>query len=387
MVVGEVTVAVAGAMIDSAANLALQSILTSRDKSDEEKTVMALATLKEFMKNKMDNCSRVFFSHEVNTNQRLCNSVAVEEFHTCYFDECSMQAQRLCTAGTGGIFVVYEKRGMGKSLAAISLLTMRHGRAPQRGVYFGGSVGFESGDHYYASLLDHWFVQGLSISFNPTILARAILDALPSDLKFLKEGKASGLKEIPSIREHFLAQASRKPGGMPVLVFDDVDIKFEDHDSTLSPEKQMDNLRLSMGTAHTFFAALMSRAYERGVIIFVVTSSLLVAKYFQALNDGSKSRTFKKLTDTEGFTCQKFGWSTEKRFEFLKNRNSGNATKVAERVLQSLAERTFNEESTVREMDDALTRLGIYPLNQAVDTHDESKDIDPEYNCTLCVMM
>jgi hypothetical protein len=132
----------------------------------------------------------------------------------------------------------------------------------------------------------------------------------------------------------------------------------------------------------------MSRGFEKGVIIFVTTSSLLVAKYFQTLNDGSKARTFKKLTDREKITCQKFGWSTKKRFEFLKVLNGdGNSTKVSEDLLQPLAERCFDQATTVREMDDALSTLARDPLRRAVPTRDEGEDNYRESNCTSCAMM
>jgi hypothetical protein len=169
---------------------------------------------------------------------------------------------------------------------------------------FGGDAQFESGDDYmyYASLLEDRF-------FEPRTLAKVILEALPTDIAFLDDNHSYGTKEIPSIREYFRAQAHRLPGGTPVLVFDDVNIKLKKHDPTLDEERQMENLRSEMGPAHAFFGYLMSRGYEKGVIIFVSTSSLLVAKYFQTLKNGSKSRTLKN--DRADFTCQKFGWSTE----------------------------------------------------------------------------
>jgi hypothetical protein len=58
------------------------------------------------------------------------NTVAVEAIHDFYFDTC----QRMYVTGDledrGGLFAVYEDGEMGKSRAVLSLLLMKHGRAP-----------------------------------------------------------------------------------------------------------------------------------------------------------------------------------------------------------------------------------------------------------------
>jgi hypothetical protein len=65
---------------------------------------------------------------------------------------------------------------------------------------------------------------------------------------------------------------------------------------------------------------VMTMAHSKGVVVFVSTSKLLVAKYFQGLNAGTKAQTFKPLVDRDLFTCQEFGWTEAKRLEFLRCR-------------------------------------------------------------------
>jgi hypothetical protein len=82
------------------------------------------------------------------------------------------------------------------------------------------------------------------------------------------------------------------------------------------------------------------------------------------------------MTDKVNFTCQKFGWSTEKRFEFLKHLNDGNDKKLFENLLQPLSKESFDQATTVRVMDDVLTRLAC-----------EGVPLRLDGSCTSCGIM
>jgi hypothetical protein len=58
-------------------------------------------------------------------------------------------------------------------------------------------------------------------------------------------------------------------------------------------------------------------AYRRGIVVFVSTSNLMVAKFLYGLNDGTKAcALFKPVSVVINFKCQKFDWTEEKRLEF-----------------------------------------------------------------------
>jgi len=387
----EVAFAVGGVLIEQTISAALQSILQS-EQSDQAKAMNALETLANTLKNGVEQHSRLFFRVDRELAYKACNSVAVEELHECYFKRCRFQESDGRTQNWGGISVVYERKGMGKTLATLSLLTMKHGRAPKRGIYFGGATVYRSGDAYYQSLLnDGLGNEKLALDpsiFSPRTLAKIILDAVPVSLSDLNPSP-SGFVEIPGVRDYFKTQF-RVPGGSPVIVFEDVNIHLVEPDPQLPAEAQKHQLQMQMGNACDFFDELMNRGYERGNIIFVTTSSLLVAKFFQSLNDGSKSKMFKELKDTENYTCQRFGWTPEKRLELLKLWNEERTYGVAlpEQYLEELAQNSFAQGSSIRDMNQQMinlnwNRLEIGPA-ASTRTHES---IAGEYTCGSCVIL
>jgi hypothetical protein len=84
----------------------------------------------------------------------ICHSVAIEELHACYFARCNIQTTAEDPRNRGALYVVYGRKGMGKTYACLSLLTMKHSRAPRHGYYFSGGTTFLTGDDYYNQLLD-----------------------------------------------------------------------------------------------------------------------------------------------------------------------------------------------------------------------------------------
>jgi hypothetical protein len=67
-----------------------------------------------------------------------------------------------------------------------------------------------------------------------------------------------------------------------------------------------------MGKAGTFFDMVMTMANKLGIVVFLSTSNLMVAKFLHGLNDGTKARAFKPVLDEEKFSCQAFGWTKGK---------------------------------------------------------------------------
>jgi hypothetical protein len=288
---------------------ALQKALSQPQLTDDEKAIKCRdAILQTLKKNAEDGKGQLFFDPKYSEAQLkdLCHSVAVEELHDCYFERCNLQA-KLGVGDKGVIFAVYGDRGTGKSYGLRSLIGMRHGRAPRQGYYFAGTSIYKTGDEYYKSLLDTCLGRGLLKAplsrvddiFDPESVALWIVSSLPEwNPKAKGPMQRRGLLAIPGV-SHYVDSQARLPGGAPVVVFDDVNIHLDLENLGSNQAVLMEQL----GKAGTFFAMIMTAAYQRGVIVFVATSNLLVAKFLHGLNSG-KARAVKPVTDADSKTSR-----------------------------------------------------------------------------------
>ncbi|KAL3907121.1 MAG: hypothetical protein SGILL_009000, partial [Bacillariaceae sp.] len=271
-------------VLEIALAAALQAALTQPELTEDEKAIKCRdAILQTLKKNAEGGKGRLFFDPKYREAhlKDLCHSVAVEELHDCYFERCDLQA-KLSACDKGALFAVYGDRGMGKSYGLRSLLGMRHGRAPRHGYYFAGSSIYKTGDEYYKSLLDSCLGRGRQPPlsryddiFHPETVALWIVNSLPEwNPKTKGSVERRGILDIPGVSHYFDSEA-RLPGGAPVVVFDDVNIHLDLENLDCNQAVLMKQL----GKAGTFFASIMTAAYQRGVIVFVATSNLLVAKF------------------------------------------------------------------------------------------------------------
>ena len=99
------------------------------------------------------------------------------------------------------------------------------------------------------------------------------------------------------MRDYLNTKTRQHAGGTAVVVFDDVNIRLRapsPPDAWNNPEDMQDDLHDQMGKSGQFFDMVMTMAHSAGAVVFVSTSKLLVAKYFQGLNAGTKAQTFKR---------------------------------------------------------------------------------------------
>ena len=366
---------------------ALQAALTQPELTEDEKAIKCReAILQTLKKNAEGGKGRLFFDPKYREAhlKDLCHSVAVEELHACYFERCDLQA-KLGVCDRGALFAVYGDRGMGKSYGLRSLLGMRHGRAPRQGYYFARSSIYKAGDEYYKSLLDTCLGRGRKPPlsryddiFDPESVALWIVSSLPEwNPKAKGPIERRGILDIPGVSHYFDSEA-RLPGGAPVVVFDDVNIHLDLENLGSNQAVLMEQL----GKAGTFFASIMTAAYQRGVIVFVATSNLLVAKFLHGLNSG-KASVFKPVTDAENFECQEFGWTELKRLKFLRLRAGQKDFIVSDDTLQALANDAARRGENIREMDHELagTTQPIVP-----GASEESNDNGPLSGCINCTI-
>ena len=339
LLLGELALIVAAAGIQGWLSNKLKEIEDARDMNDDEKRNVALGVIEGAIKRAQETGGRLFFNSSRTMGSQLVNSVAVEVIHNWYLDKCSTIYTAQNLGDRGGIFTVFDDPGMGKSQALLSLLIMIHGRAPKFGIWFGGdNSSFRSGDAYYNKLVNRAIggeCQRLASLITPDLLAAKLLELVSPKLADM-DSKRSGWKSVPGL-EDFLKQDLNtsggyiRAGGLPVIVFEDVNI-----------EGLEDNFKmLDLGLAHEFFDAVMTQAHANGNIVFVITKFAKVAQYFRMLNQGKSTVIFRsaRAAQTEFPDSGVFGWTIEKRLEFLKLRDqqASNRRPIPDAELQHLA--------------------------------------------------
>jgi hypothetical protein len=309
--------------------------------------------------------SRLFFGTHDEELERvtMTSSVAVEELHRCYLDHCDLQKGG---SHNGVLLVVSSGRGMGKSLSSLSLLIHKHGRAPKRGIFFGGKTVFADGDHYFDYLTDNLLAGGGRVekrlselkAFTPDELADTIMKAVPVRKSDLDDSTRTGKGVIPGLKDYLQGpEQAHLFGGTALLAFEDVNITLDDPTPQLSNQAQKELWYAQLGKASEFFDQLMVKAYGTGVIVIVTTNSLNMAKFFCLLNDNEKAKMFKPLQDTMNFTCQHFDWSVKNRERFLKLQNGlrSDGGKLADNDINAIAH-AFAPGGSVREMTNWFVR-------------------------------
>jgi hypothetical protein len=184
-------------------------------------------------------------------------------------------------------------------------------------------------------------------------------------------GSRPGTLDIPGVREYFKSLPTL-PGGAPVVVFDDVNIVFEDPSRSYTQYE----LLLKMGKAGEFYDMVMTSAYILGIVVFVSTSSLPVAKFLHGMNAGTKASAFKTpVRDHEKFTCQEFGWTVQKCLEFLTLR----VRQKRQRITSSKNRAAFGRllPSVVRQRSSSLCAGILLQKDNSIENNDEKQKKEP----------
>jgi hypothetical protein len=120
----------------------LQKIMSKAELSEVEKGKQSLDAIQKCFDDANVAGKRLFsYPDPEKLNlalKNLCHSVAVEELHKCYFEQCDFQTTMQGPGDRGILFVVYGRKGMGKTYACLSILAMKDSRAPRWILLFGG---------------------------------------------------------------------------------------------------------------------------------------------------------------------------------------------------------------------------------------------------------
>mmetsp|Transcript_2180 Transcript_2180/g.5021 ORF Transcript_2180/g.5021 Transcript_2180/m.5021 type:complete len:406 (+) Transcript_2180:95-1312(+) len=389
---------ITGALVVEAALQAKVQQALNDDLDDGKKRVAAAQQIDEKLNEGIEKNGRLFFGLNVAEleNINLTSSVAIEEVHSRYLTHCDLQTLN----HQGAMYVVYGGRGMGKSVSSLSLLVHRHGRAPKRGIFFGGSTSFASGEEYFNFLIDDLLTGRKTVlkklselnPFTPDGLARTIADAVPVDKGDLTSYTRKGTMVIPGLQAFLKTPGpdglDSKTGGSPVLVFEDVNIEISDPNPSLSKAQQRGLWFKELGKGGAFLDRIMIQSYERGLLTFVTTKNLNMAKFLLLLNDMEKAKPFKTFIDGDNYTCQLFAWdeAARERFLTLQNETAKDGRKLSKDKIRQLV-REFATES-IRDMLNAFNaerKRGAFPQISAAGISNDSQD-DPKRGGGWCGM-
>ena len=234
--------------------------------------------------------------------------------------------------------------------------------------WFTDTAALRSGEDYFNFLTDDLLTGKTPVRkrlseldpFTPDGLAQTIADAVPVKPHDLTSSVKAGTKEIPGLQDYLKTTGSNglgnMYGGSPVIILEDVNISISDPDPRFTKEQQKDHWFKELGKAAAFLDRIMIHSYERGVVMFVTTKKLNMAKFLLFLNDLEKAKPFKTLTDEDNLTCQLFAWDEAARERFLKLQNDATESEYGGKLSDDKIRDLVQEYSTesIREMTHAF---------------------------------
>lgn len=203
----------------------------------------------------------------------------------------------MCVKRMGGLKVVYDDMGMGKSTAVAAVARgFKWFGQPNRFLHISIQNNFLTCEQWYEVVQEELGVKGLGMS--PHDVAKLIHHALVGKdedgvLKLWPETE----KTPDKFRYHFnftIQQSAAFTNSYPVLVLDEFNPRdFDDDKWGDGKDYTLDELALTknMGQTIEFFAALSGLAHqgEGGFVVFVGTRHKSVAKAFLKINGGVKA--------------------------------------------------------------------------------------------------
>ena len=216
---------------------------------------------------------------------KIVSSAAFEGLRTDY--------TRMCHAPNGGLLIVYDKQGTGKSYALQAVAREQSRMQPPRFLVINIS-GADTCQSLYDTIKERVLgdVQDYS-NITPTELAEVIKCGLcgpvqPAQIKSLPMTKNACRISIDS---QIIVAEKRKD--RPILVIDE----FVPTDFTWEKDYSLQELKDLIGDAMQFFIALAGEAYTGdGFVAFVGTKSEAFARALNKINGGTKASLARTTT-------------------------------------------------------------------------------------------
>jgi hypothetical protein len=219
----------------------------------------------------------------VNKYEKVFASVAYEGLRRDYM--------RLCTSTEGGLDIVYDEEGTGKSYALQAVARAQSAVQPRRFLCI-NMKGTDSCQSLYDSIKLRVLGDVQDFEFTPREVAEIIKYGLCGppgcEISSLNTTSKKCRLEIDAV-----VGARKKRNEFPILVIDE----FNPDDFTWEKEYTMGELRKKIGDAFSFFNALTGEAHSSdGFVAFVGTKSEAFARALHKINGGTKAALAQSTT-------------------------------------------------------------------------------------------
>ena len=265
----------------------------------------------------------------VNKYQKVLASVAYEGLRRDYM--------WFCTYTEGGLAIVYDQEGTGKSYALQAVARAQSAAQPRRFLCININ-GTNSWQRLYEAIRLRVLGDAQDFEFTPEEVAEVIKYGLcgppGSEFSSLNATSNKCRLEIDAV-----VGAREKTIDFPILVIDE----FNPSDFTWEREYTAGELFEEMGDAFRFFNALTGEAHSSdGFVAFVGTKSEAFARALHKINGGTKSAlarsTTIELSDGRPFSDWRgILWNTNDKETIVKG-------KYEERLKQALRQQGLSEE-------------------------------------------
>lgn len=196
---------------------------------------------------------------------------------------------RMCDAPNGGLLIVYDKLGTGKSCALQAVARAQSQMQPPRFLVINVS-GADTCQSLYDTIKERILGDVQDYSITPTELAEVIKYGLCGPAQSKSLPPTNNACRI-SIDSQIIVMEKSKD--RPVLVIDE----FVPTEFTWKKDYSLQELKDLLGDAMQFFIALTGEAYmENGFVAFVGTRSEAFARAIHKINGGTKASMARSTT-------------------------------------------------------------------------------------------
>jgi hypothetical protein len=231
----------------------------------------------------------------VNKYEKVFASVAYEGLRRDYM--------RLCTSTEGGLVIVYDEEGTGKSYALQAVARAQSAVQPRRFLCI-NMKGTESCQSLYDTIKLRVLGDVQDFEFTPQEVAEIIKYGLCGppgcEISSLNTTSKKCRLEIDAV-----VGAREKRNEFPILVIDE----FNPHDFTWEKDYTVGELFEKVGDAFSFFNALTGEAHSSdGFVAFVGTKSEAFARALHKINGGTKAALAQSTTIEPSDGCPFSDW-------------------------------------------------------------------------------
>lgn len=204
----------------------------------------------------------------------------------------------MCKGFTGGLLIVYDQEGKGKSFAMQGVARFKSDLQPHRFLVI-NQKGSASCQQLYQNIKDR-VLGTVHFDFPPTEVAEVIQYGLCGPTA--GDESYMGIEKLPptdnmcrlAASGNTTIRPSEKTTNFPILVIDE----FNPSDFAWEKDYSLHELEQKMGDAFKFFNALTGQAHsDDGFVVFLGTKSEAFARAIHKINGGTKAALARSTTN------------------------------------------------------------------------------------------